>query len=59
MALALVESIRFNHLDIMKLLLDNGADQSLKEVWAGDTAASVANARKNQAALDLLKEYAK
>ena len=57
MAAALVESIRFNQLDIAKLLLDNGADPNIKEVWAGETPLSVAIATNNQEAIQLLNEY--
>ena len=57
MASALVESIRFNHLNITKLLLDNGADPFIKEVWGGDTPMSVAEEKKNEKAIELLKEY--
>ena len=57
MASALVESIRFDNLDITKLLLDNGADPNIKEVWGGDTPLSVAQLKKNQKAIDLLNSY--
>ena len=57
MAAALVESIRFNHLNITKLLLENNADPTIKEVWAGDTPMSVATDKKNQRAIALLEEY--
>ncbi|MFK8056544.1 MAG: ankyrin repeat domain-containing protein [Saprospiraceae bacterium] len=57
MASALVESIRFNQLDIMKLILDAGGDPKIKEVWAGDTALSVATEKKNEKAIALLGLY--
>lgn len=57
MAAPLVESIRFNHLDIAKLLLENGANPSIEEDMEGDTALFVAKARKNKAAIDLLNNY--
>jgi len=59
MAAALVESIRFNELEIAKLLLDNGADPKIKEAMEGDTPLSVANEKKNQAAVDLINAYIK
>jgi len=59
MAAALVESIRFNHLNITKLLLENNADPTIKEVWAGDTPMSVATGKKNQEAIVLLSSYLK
>jgi ankyrin repeat protein len=57
MAAALVESIRFNHLEITKLLLEHGANPMIEEILEGDTAISIAQAKKNKAALDLLKRY--
>ncbi len=57
MASALVESIRFDNLDIAKLLLDNGADPYIKEFWGGDTPLSVAQSKKNQKAIELLNVY--
>lgn len=57
MAAPLVESIRFNHMDITKLLLENGANPIVKEMLEGDTAFSVAEMKKNQKAIDLLNEY--
>ena len=57
MALPLVESIRFNHLDIAKLLLENGADPQLKEDWEKVTALSLALAADNQEAILLLRSY--
>lgn len=57
MASALVESIRFNHLAISKLILDNGGDPKIKEVWGGDTPLSVAKEKGNQRAITLLSEY--
>ena len=56
MALPIVESIRFNHLKITKLLLENGADPSLKEFWGGDTCLSVAEAKKNREAVLLIQK---
>lgn len=57
MAAPLVESIRFNHLDIAKLLLENGANPNIKEDYEGDTSLSVAQAKNNQEAIDLLHRY--
>ncbi len=59
LASALVESIRYNHLDITKLLLDHNANPNIKEIDEGDTPLSVATSRKNQNAIDLLKAYIK
>ena len=57
MASTLVESIRFGHTDILKVLLENGGDPAMKEVFGGDTALSVAKEKKNQEAIDLLTSY--
>lgn len=57
MASPLVESIRFGHLAVSKLLLDKGADPNAKEVMGGDTALSVAQSKKNDEAIQLIKTY--
>lgn len=57
LASPLVESIRFDHLEITKLILENGGDPKIKEVWGGDTALSVAKEKKNQAAIDLINSF--
>ena len=57
LASALVESIRFNQLAISKLILENGGDPNIKEVFGGDTPISVAKAKKNKQAIELLKSY--
>ena len=57
MAAALVESIRFNHLDITKLLLEYGADPEIEEILEIATPMSVAKEKKNTKAIDLLKMY--
>ncbi len=59
LAAPLVESIRFNHLDIAKLLLDYGANPTIKEAWAGETPLSVAQVKKNQKAVELINGYIK
>ena len=59
MASPLVESIRFGHLAISKLLLAKGADPHAKEVMGGDTALSVAESKKNVAAIALIKAHLK
>lgn len=59
LASALVESIRFDQLDITKLLLDYGANPNIKEAWAGETPLSVARVKKNEKAIELINEYLK
>jgi len=53
----LVESIRCNHLDIAKLLLENGAEPDIKEVMGGATPLSVAKRDNNTLAINILNEY--
>lgn len=57
MAAPLVESIRFKHLDIARLLLEKGAHPDIKEHWGGETPLSVARATNNPQAIRLLEEY--
>lgn len=57
MASPLVESIRFGHLEISKLLLAKGADPHAKEVMGGDTALTVAESKKNAQAIELIKAH--
>lgn len=57
LASALVESIRKNHLDITRLLLENGADPNIKEVFGGDTPLSVASSAKNIRAEQIISGY--
>jgi len=59
LAAPLVESIRFNHLEITKLLLENGADPLIKEIMDRVTASEVAASLKNREAMELLKSYIK
>ena len=57
LAAPLVESIRFNHIEITTLLLKKGADPQIKEIWGGETPLSVAQTTNNQAAIKLLKQF--
>lgn len=57
MAAPLVESIRFNNLEITKLLLDKGADPTVKEFIGGDTPLSIAELKRNPEAIALIKQY--
>ncbi len=59
MASVLVESIRFNHINITKLLLENGADPLIEEVMGGDTPLKVAKMKKNIEAIELLHSFIK
>ena len=57
MASPLVESIRFNQLEICKLLLENNCKPNIKEDLGGDTPMSVAKAKNNNDVIILLKKY--
>ncbi len=57
MASALVESIRFEHLEITALLLEHGADPQIEEVMGGETPLSVAEMKNNKEAVDLIHSY--
>ncbi len=57
MASPLIESIRYNHLQITELLLEKGADPSIKEGFDGETPMAVAKKEKNQEAIQLLTRF--
>ncbi len=57
MASPLIESIRYDHMDIMKLLLENGADPEIKEVIGKETPIIIAKRLKNYKAIELLERY--
>ncbi len=57
MAAPLVESIRFNRIDISKLLLEKGADPLIKEVMGGETPLEVASRKGLQEIIELLNNY--
>ncbi len=57
MASPLIESIRFNHLEITKLLLENGANPRIIEVSERETPLLVAQKLNNQKAIELLNLY--
>ena len=53
----LLESIRRNHLDIAQLLLESGADSSIRGVLEGQNPREVAEGMGNGGALELLDQY--
>lgn len=57
MTAPLLASIKNQHLDVARLLLENGAQPDIKEVWTGDRPMDIALRNKDQAAIDLLKEF--
>lgn len=56
MALPLCESIRYNHLDITKLLLNNGADPTIIEMESRSSSLNLAKVLKNEKAIVLIEE---
>ena len=57
MALALSESIRYDHLDIARELLSHGAQVTLVEMESGKTPLKLAQIRGNKRAVALLKQF--
>lgn len=57
MALPLAESLRYNHLGIAKLLLENGANPLVKEIESNGTCIDLAYKMNNQSVIDLLKNF--
>jgi uncharacterized protein len=55
----LVESIKKNSTEMMILLLQNGADPNLKEVFSNKTPITIAKEFKNDEALKILSQYLK
>lgn len=57
LALPLAESIRFNHMEMAKLLLTNGAKPLVLEIESGCTCLELAKKLKNKIAVDLVKNF--
>ena len=57
MALPIAESIRYNNIDITRLLLINGAKPLIVEMETGVTSLEIAKRKSNQKAIDLLNEF--
>jgi uncharacterized protein len=55
----LIESIRLNHIEMMILLLENGASPDIKEVYSGKSPVLIANEIGNSRASELLNRYLK
>ena len=54
MALPLAEAIRYDLLEMVKLLLANGADPLIKEMESGLTCLELANSMKDQSLIRVL-----
>lgn len=57
LALPLAESIRYNHMEIAKLLLENGADPLIVEEESGGTCLDLARKIDNSNILKLIEEF--
>ena len=57
MASPLIESFRFDHFEITKLLLENGADPEIKEAMGGESAMEIAELLNKPEAIHILNEY--
>lgn len=57
MAAPLIESFRFDHFDIMQLLLEHGAEPNIREVMGGESAMEIAILLKKHKAINLLNKY--
>ncbi len=54
---ALIECINRNHLEMMKLLLENGALPDLEEVFSNKSPLNIAKELKNRNAIEILNKY--
>lgn len=55
----LIECIRCGHLDMLKFLLDNGAQPDRKEDFTNETPQQVAKKLNNKDAFNILNQYLK
>jgi ankyrin repeat protein len=58
MTTPLIESVRLNKINIIKILLSYGADPEIKEAWGEETAVSVAEKRGLKEIMALLNQRA-
>jgi uncharacterized protein len=54
---ALIESINQNHLDMMKFLLENGANPSIEEAFSCKSPMQIAKELRNKEAVAILNSY--
>lgn len=52
---ALIESAMHGHLEVVKLLLENGAKPEVKSIFFGYTALEIAKIKKHKAIINLLE----
>lgn len=53
----LIESIRLNHVEMMKLLLENGASPVLKEDFSNKSPMTIAKELNNKEAVEILHQF--
>jgi uncharacterized protein len=54
---ALIESINQNHLEMMKFLLDNGANPAIEEAFSCKSPMQIAKELRNKEAVAILNSY--
>ncbi|WP_299833991.1 ankyrin repeat domain-containing protein [uncultured Tenacibaculum sp.] len=57
MALPLAEAIRYNHLEMVKLLLSKGTNPLLVELETGKSIVEIALQKGNKEIIELIKSY--
>ena len=57
MALPLSESIRYDHVDIVELLLKHGADPTIVEMESGITSLQLAQKMNHQKSIALIRKF--
>lgn len=57
LASPLIESIRYDQLEITRLLLKHKADPTVKEIESGETPLSVARLKDNKEMIQLLNSF--
>lgn len=53
----LIEAVRFEQLEIVRYLLENGAQAEVKEVWSGERLLRIAQITGNKMILSLIKKH--
>ncbi len=53
----LLESVKQEHFEIAQLLLENGANPIVKEIWGDHTPLSLAQLKGNQELVSLIEGY--
>lgn len=53
----LIEAVRFERLEIVRYLLENGAQANVKEIWSGESLLKIAQITNNRLIIQLIKTY--